>query len=484
MKNETYTSIQNVDVAVIGGGTAGFAAAVAAARNGAKTLLIERYDCLGGTLTGGLVGVIISEFRMHKGRKSIYPKETNFEGEQTIKGIANELANRLICSGGAYGEKDRIPVSVCTNTEALKQMMDEMCVESGVNLWFGSTFLEANHEGGRLNSITVQNKSGRHMIKAKVFIDSSGDGDVSEKSGIPFVMGREPDGVTMPVSLLFTTGGVKLDETIAYLQKKPTELSWPPIESIIENYKSGKPFSIFAFRERLVSAYSMGDLPMAYGAENPIPLFAIHSVIRGGQVLQDRTAHIVDMAYQIHATDSKDYSKACIEVRKRIPIIISFLKKYIPGYQNCFLDQAASQLGVRETRRFLCKYTLTSDDITAAKEFDDAIAVNGGNMNLHSETGGKLMENYGGQKYKPVSKPYQIPLRCLIPNEINNLIIAGKTISCDRLALGSLRWSPVCIAIGQGAGTAAAIAVKSDVPVSEISLSELRQTLLEQEVLL
>jgi hypothetical protein len=469
---------------VIGGGTAGFSAAAAAARNGARTLLIERCDYLGGTLTGGMVGVIISEFRMHKGRKSIYPKETNFEGEQTIKGIAAELANRLICSGGAYGEKDRIPVSVCTNPEALKQMMDEMCLESGVDLWFGTTFIEANRQGDRLDNIIVHNKSGKHLIRAKVFIDATGDGDAAEKIGVPFEMGRETDGVTMPVSLLFTAGGVRLDETISYLQKNPDELSWPPIESIMQNYESDKPFSIFAFRNKIVSAYNAGDLPMAYGAENPVPLFAIHSVVRGGRVLKDRTAHIVDMAYQIHATDGKEYSKACIEVRRRIPVIIAFLKKYIPGYQDCYLDQAASQLGVRETRCFKCRYTLTSEDIIEAKEFDDAIAISGGNMNLHSETGGKLTENFGGQTYKPVTKPYQIPLRCLIPEGINNLLLAGKTISCDRLALGSLRWSPVCIAIGQGAGTAAAIAVKNRVPVSGIPMSELRKTLLDQGVIL
>ncbi|MFZ7134423.1 MAG: FAD-dependent oxidoreductase [Eubacteriales bacterium] len=478
------TIIEGKDVVVVGGGPAGIGAAIAASRAGCSTILVERYQYLGGMLTGSLIGSWMAKWRSHKGRKSIVSPETNYSNVQTIKGIAQEMIDRLMKIGAAYGEPGKASMSVLGDPEIMKFVLDEMVLEAGVELMLDTNFCDLLLEGQLIKGVIVANKSGIHLIKSKIFIDASGDGDLAALAGIPYVKGRESDGRTMPVSLAFVLGNVNLERTIEYLKDKPGELDMGTYEDAKRLYHEGKPIDLLGFRELLNRAHENGDFPLASGAKNPIPIFCIMPVLKDGKYIKNMTLHIIDMAYNVDATDASQLTASYIAVRKRLVVLLSVIKKYIPGYENSFLVYSGSQLGVRESRRFIGEYFLTKDDLLASKKFDDAIASCGGTMNIHSEVGGTVREVSGGRVYDVIEEPFQIPYRCLISKKIDNLLIAGRCISIDRPALGSLRSTSVCMALGQAAGTGAAISVETGKNPRKIDIKRLRQDLLNQNVMI
>jgi hypothetical protein len=483
-----YDSIVKKDVVVIGGGSAGMGAAIAAARNGADTLLIERYQYLGGMMTGGLVHGFHT-VRVHQnsdyvfesaGGENTYQTE-RYQLEQVVRGLAMEMLERLYEMGGVYGLYGK-PGEAASRTHhdptALKLLADQMVKEAGVELWLDSLATEPVIDGDRLAGIVVHNKSGKHHVMGKVFVDCSGDGDIAARSGVPFDQGREEDGRPEASTLIFIMGGVDLQKTLKHLEEHPEDRGRGDIEEWRRIFEKGRPIFVGGFRNLLKKAYANGDLPLPMHSDVPGGIGTFKPLWRGGRLVPSETIHNADMAYKTDPISTESLTETCIFARWYVMRLANFFMKYVPGFEDSHLIETANQLGVRESRRIIGEYVLCKEDILESREFDDAIARGGRAMDVHSEVGGQpghWVEIRSG-------KAYDIPYRCLIPKAIEGLLVAGRCISVDHMALGSVRGIPLCIATGQAAGTAAAIAARDEIIPRKVDIFKLQRNLVSQGV--
>jgi hypothetical protein len=431
----------NVDVVVAGGGPAGLVAAIAAARNGAKTLLIERYGFLGGMATTGLVGPIQGFI---SGRKWV------------IDGIPRELLDKMEKLGGitindktvSVGTSENKPIDpsmdpyktdVGFDPEILKSVADDMMNEAGASMLLYSLVVDPIVEGNRVKGVIVENVSGRHAILAKIVVDATGDGVVATKAGIPFEKGREKDGLLQPMTLMFRMGNIHA-----------------PIDRDV-------------IRKVAIDAAEKGELPLFGG-----PWIGLGSTVRDGSVSVNMTRLWGD------ATNVFDLTNASVAARKHIVKFVDFLKRNIPECASCSLLDTAVQIGVRETRRILGEYILTKEDILQIREFHDVIARGCHPIDIHSPS--QTADQY--EEWLKPGDSYSIPYRCLIPQKIENLILAGRCISTTHEAHASTRVMGTCMAIGQAAGTAAALAIKENTSPRRLDISMIQETLVKQKAIL
>jgi len=451
------------DIIVIGAGPSGVCAAVSAARQGAKILLVEKFGFLGGLMTAGMV-VPIHTFH-------------NMRGEQIVKGVADEIVERLARIGAAYKEKHPITAyrSAYTHTpfnvEGMKRVLFEICEESKVELLLSTFFFGAEVKDGFIDSIKVLNKSGIEILRAKYFIDTTGDGDVAAASGAHFVKG-DSLGKCMAGSLMIQIGGVNDKKIIEYIKENPDDfvLAEDPFlkltnKDLANQIKTRKDIVIVRGYFSLVKkAKKMGDI---YLNRNQI-MFTLPPF--EGQAYAN-----VANVFHVDGSNAREISLAEIETRKQVPKIMDFFKKYIPGFENCYLIQTAPQLGVRESRRIIGDYILSKDDVLNGVSFHDSIARGAYPSDIHTPD--------GGVKHIPIrnGRDYGIPFRCLLPKGLENLVVAGRLISCDRIALGTIRNMAQCMATGQAAGTSVGICVKNSLKkIRELSVNELKDILIKQ----
>ena len=435
------------DVLVIGGGPAGFGAAVAAARNGAKTLVIEKGAMLGGMATAGLVGPFMTCY-------------DNDAKEQIVKGIFDELCVRAEKYGGAIHPSKVEGMTTYSSyyikshrhvtpfmSEILAIAMEDMAQEAGVGILYNVNALDTIVKGGRIDSVVVSMKQGLAVIRAKVYIDCTGDADIACFAGVTTVLGDEQNGVMQPTSLFFEVGGIDREKFVGALEAKSDRLGVPGSNCWSWYIEEAKKNGDWHLDRNEIGNY-----------EQPV---------KGRwKINTTRMAHI-------DATKSEEITKALIEGRKQVQEVLAFMRKYVPGCADIQLLQIASSLGVRETRHIVGEYKLTAEDILAQKHFDDAICTFAYAIDIHNSEG-------GGATFKEVNHYYTIPYRCLVPKGCGNLLVAGRSISGTSEAAASYRVIPCCIATGQAAGTAAAIALASRVPTDRIDVAKLRRTLVEQ----
>lgn len=404
-------------VLVCGGGPGGLCAAVAAARNGADTMLVERYGFLGGMATAGCVN----------------PFMTRYAGKETIiTGIFDEITERLTAKG-AYNRPR------CFNSfdkEMFKIVADEICVDAGVRLLFHSFVNGADVSGFRINTVSVTNKSGTQHIAADVFIDATGDADLAYISGAKCEKGRESDGLVQPMTLCFRMGGVDLD-------RMP---DWAEMDRIyLKGREDGK---------HDCPKNTIGDCcPLREGETN----FNLTRIINAD------------------ATNVEDLTRAELEGRRQIARLVQFLISDMPGFENAYLEDIATQIGIRETRRVIGEYVMTAEDIRMAKKFDDCIARGSYPVDIHDPKGGGTQM----ESLKP-GESYDIPYRAIVPLGIDNLLIAGRPISSTHEAHSAIRIMPICSAIGEAAGTAAALCAREDMLPRNLDVIELQHALLNQ----
>lgn len=482
--------IIKTDVAVFGSGPAGIGAALAAARGGAKTMLIEKMGALGGQMTSGLV-TGLHGYRVHqknanaKGSSDVY-LAMDHKTKQVVGGIPEEIFERLKQKGGAYTSGEGPAMRQEFDPEILNILLFELVTEAGIQLMLDSFAFGTVMEGETIKAVRVANKNGEEQIEAKQFIDATADGDIGAWAGAPFEIGRDKDHRCETITLYFKVGDVDLHKMLDYLDANPednhigTPEGW---RKVLDN-KNG-PLHVNGLRNLVRKAYENGDYITPIGAlyEIPSPIFIIsHSCYPS-----DQTAILVDMAYNINAADADDLTKAEIHARMvQTPMVLKFLRKYLPGFENCYLMQTASLLGTRESRRIMGDYLLTEDDVVSNKKFPDVVARCGRAMNVHSVTGGKDNELRGGQTWIEPENPqgYDIPIGCLIPKKVHNLFVSGRCISVTHFALGSVRGIPVCMATGEAAGTAAAQCIKDSVLPRKLDIKKLQNTLRANKVIL
>lgn len=422
----TFSSDITVDVLVCGGGMSGTVAAVAAARAGASTLLVERWGFLGGSATAAAVGQFVGW-------------ETA-AGRQVIQGTAEEIVQRLE-SYDASGGHTRFIMStghpmdqVSYDPEALKLVLDELAAEAGVRVLFHATIAEVRKAGeGRIDAVTVQTKAGLLTIRPRMVIDASGDLDVLARAGADFLPLAE-DEAPQPATMMFRFGPIDFARFDALSTAERQELSRQGVES--------------------------GALARAALHQSRIP------------GTDDGWFNISRVA--VDATDPFDLSAGEMEGRRQAFSAAAFLRAHVPGCEQGRLVTLAAQLGIRESRRALGDYVLTADDLRAERRFPDAIAVAAYPMDIHPAKGAGLsFETLGGDR------AYEIPFRSLIPQGLDNALIAGRGISATHGAHASVRVMPTTMAIGQAAGTAAAMVVQGNGGTRAISPALLRDKLRE-----
>jgi hypothetical protein len=412
--------LDEADVIVAGGGPGGIAAAISAARNGARVILLERFGMLGGTWTSGLLGSVMP-----------FPY---------VRGLFTELVDRL---RGEGAWKDAFGGTY--EAEAAKVVLDRMVTEAGVRVYFFATVVSVMREGSRVTGLVIESKEGRHVIAGNWFIDSSGDGDVAAMCGVPFENGREEDGARQPMTMIFRVEGIDEVKALAYGEEdKHYARAWQ-------------------------AAKARGEVTVPREDVIPFPS------PRKGQWFFNAT-RILGM----DGTKLRDVSEAMVEGRRQVAEIIRFLRAHIPGFAQALLAETAPHIGVRESRRVKCDYTVTQDDILKPGHFEDAIARGNWFIDIHSPTGEGTV-----RLYPPEGKFYEIPYRSTTTQGMDNLWVASRCIDSTHEAHAAIRITPQIFAIGQGVGTAAGLCVKQGLRnVRQVDSGALRETLRAQEAFL
>lgn len=444
------------NVIVCGGGLSGVCAATAAARNGAKTLLVERDGSLGGTMTNQLVGPMMT---FHSPQ------------QQVIGGLAQEIVERLMALGASPGHiadtSDYCPTITPFDAEALKLVAMRMVAHSGATILYNTWITGVVKDHNTLTGIEVINKGGAATLSADVIIDCTGDADVAWLAGAPVEVGRAADGLVQPVSLMFKLTNVDNQALRAYTTAHPAEAHLTPRQA--EAYLNQPLNKNTGFTTKLRAYIEAGKIPL----ERDDILFF-------NTIYEDEVIVNTSRVAQVSPLDPWALSAAENLAREQVFALYDFFRKEIPGFANARLVAVGQRVGVRESRRIVGEYVLTAEDILAERRFPDAIARSAYPVDIHSLRPGEDENRafpYRGQTY-------EIPYRCLIPQQVEQLLVAGRCISATHEAQGSIRVSPTCMAFGQAAGTAAVASLREECPPRLINTDSLRRLLLEQGAIL
>lgn len=454
MKLETL----QYDVVVVGGGPGGIPAAIAAARQGAKVLLVERNGFLGGNMTIGLPLLAYLDK----------------DGNQVIRGIAQEFIDRLT-ELGACSPHHWCPMHdsvTIYDDEVFKVVALDMCIKAGVEILLYTQVIDTNVENGELKSVTLFGKGRKMEAEAKIFIDATGDGDVGYMAGARYEKGPDNNGKLQPPTLMCTIDGVDVDRVISHLEAHPEETvladtieRYPGYDGSYYRNLNPDQHAMVAFRKLFTELREKGVLPVDRDT-----LISI-STLTPGRVNLNCTRH-----KGIDGSDVKDLTKATIDGHFQNLKLIEVLREYIPGFENARLVRFYPFLGVRETRRFNGIDTLTETDLMNGVIDETTIGLGSYIIDIHDGAG-------AGTICKKVM-PYGIPYGSTVSADISNLMFAGRCGSMDSVAMSSLRVMPPLMAMGQGAGVGAALAVKKGVKPGEITPAEVREILRADGVML
>lgn len=431
-----------MDVIVVGAGPAGLMAAIAAARNGAKTLLIEASCALGGGM-----GSSNSNF--------VNGTHNTINGECVIKGVAAEFIDQMIAEGASPGYVI-LPNGVGLlpfDAELIKFVADDMVRQAGVKVLFNTVGIGAIVEEKNIKALVSFNKSGRKEIPVKVVIDTSGDGDVAVAAGASFVM-ADIEELQMH-TLMFKLSHVNLEKVIQYSKDHPGKVVFNP-----DN------LGFFGFRDIIKQvnddAHQRGEKPIFY---RPI-VIALPALVPGEYWMLMTDVPAV-------AVDGEELSSLQFKSRDQVRRIIVGLKAHIPGFESSYLSCIAPQVGIRETRRITGDKVLTKNDIVEGREFSDVVCRLSHHIDLHDN----MKRGHTAFLIESPNGFYDVPYGCLVPKNIEGLLVAGKCISTDHEAWGAMRIQANCLMTGQVAGTAAAIAARHGVMPSKVNVKELQHTL-------
>lgn len=449
------------DVVVLGAGPGGLAAALAAARNGAKVLLAEKNGYLGGNMAIGLplLGFL------------------DKDGTKVIGGIADEFMRDMSSYKTAYGSAAS-DHKVCPmhnsvtlyDHELFKIVALHKVVEAGIDVLFHTDIESVNVENAQLKDITLRGKGWKINVKAKAYIDASGDGDMAYLTGASYEKGQKDTGVLQPPTMMFTLAGVDIDRTIDYLAENPDQMERSKTIDCASGYdadffRSDPNFVMVAMRKLFSELRAQGKMPV--NREN---IIVINSLLPG-QVHMNCTRHL--------GTDGSDVfsvTKAEIEGYLQIEKFVETLHHHVPGFENCYITHIFPSLGIRESRRFSGICQLTEEDVVNGIFNDETIGIGSYCVDIHAGDGLSTI-------FTKIPA-YGIPYGITVSDEIDGLMFAGRCASMDAVAMSSARVMPICMVIGEAAGVGAALAVKQGISPRNVDVAQVRQILLDSGAIL
>lgn len=439
--------IGKTEVLAVGAGPAGIGAALSSARNGADTFLIDVNGCVGGMATVGMVGPFMTSFDA---------KAENM----VIRGIFEEIVDDMVEAGHAVHPKDvhngepyssffRIghnnvgPFSA----EYFKLVCTNKLQEAGVKILLNTQFIDVIKEGDKITGVVVANKDGMGVIESDIVIDCSGDADVAYRSGVDCSLGNEETGNIQPMSLFLRVGNVDTEKLIAHMEEHKSEIRpfFGPFSWTIKEHKE-----------------DWGNIP-----RGEICVF---------KDVEDGIYHLnVTRINNADATKTEDLTRGEIECLQQCFQVHEFMKKHCPGFENSVIVDIADTMGIRETRHIDGEYKLTGQEVADCKLHDDDIAVMATCMDTHN------LDDEGGTFVPPTAGDYfGVPYPCLVAKGIDNLFVAGRSISAESMAASAIRMMPSCMAFGEAAGVAAAMAIKDNVAPKDVDSKKLVDKLKSQ----
>lgn len=428
---DDYELLSEADIAVVGGGSAGTLAAISSARRGADVLLIESQNALGGSRT--VMGVDTFYGYFSPGDQAL----------RLIGGITYEIVERLLERDAAFFRPNTFGAGtgITYDLEQLKVLLEEMVLEAGAKLLYHSFVPDVVMDGDRVEGVLVSNKAGLKEVKAKYVIDGSGDADIAARAGASFELAGSDDLQVQSLSTIFYMGNVENERAFSLSQRERTKL-------MADAEASGKY-----------------ELTRIGGSIHPTP--------HPGFVHANLTR-----IPNVDATDPLALTRAEIEGRRQAHEYARFLINEHPGFEKAYLATTACYIGVRETRRLIGEHVLTGDDVISGRKFEDAIAC----------CAAPIEDHYSGKdvrwRYVEGDGYYQIPYRTLLPREVDNLLVAGRCLSATHDAQASARNSAQCMAMGEAAGVALAIALSQAIQPRDVDVAQLRDELLGAGVIL
>lgn len=448
----------NYDIAVIGGGPAGLATAITAAREGKKVVILEKNGFLGGNMTLGLplLGFL------------------DENGNQCISGFADEFVNRLKEDNASYSHHFCPKHNSVTNVDAelVKILAFKMCKEAGVDIVLHLEAESVTVENNCIKSVRMYGKGNSVTVSAKVFVDCTGDGDVAYLAGCSYEKGRDGSHEMMPPTVMCTIENVEVEKLLDYVEAHPDEMK--PMSSTIDTkpgydaayFKADPNFVFVGMTQLFARLKKEGRCPVDRG--NMIVINGLHK----GQMYVNTTRLL-----NVDATDIISLTNAEIEGHLQLDALIKMFREEVPGFKNCYISSIAPNLGVRETRRFKGIRTIIGSEALDGVVPEDSICLSGYKIDIHNNTGNSTL-------FKTVNKPFGIPYGCLVSSELNNLLFAGRCISVDDQVIGSVRVMPCCMAMGQAAGLASVMAIDAEIKPADVNVPTLREKLNKQRAIL
>lgn len=443
----TIPVMAETDVLVVGSGPGGLSAAIAAAREGVDTLLLERYGCFGGVLSQ--VGVEGVAWYRH---------------EQTVEsnGIGNEFEVRAKELGGSCREPQSD--SEALDAEMFKVVADKMILEAGVRPLLHAMAVDVIMDGNIIKGIIIESKSGRQAILAKRVIDATGDADIAARAGAPYSKASKEE--LMMVTVMFACRGINRDVFQKYVKEelKPSYADWAG--KSWGQRTSGKEENMFSpyIEDPFKRAVKEGVISL----DDNISIGGTWSTLSPeGDATQLNMVHLLKK----DCTDVWDLTKSEIQGRDAVLKAITALNKYVPGFEKARLRNFGMTLGTRESRKIVGRYSLTEHDVMNQGKFDDTIGIfpefiDGRCIIILPTTG----------------RYFQVPFGCMVPQKVENLLVVGRSVSGDQTAHCAFRNMMCCTVTGQGAGTAAAVSLKSGVPVSNVKIDDVQKLLIKRGV--